>query len=313
MRVFSATTPCRTTRSRTASSSGATRRLWGWLGPSSSRRGMSVVFWGEAVVTAVYILNRSSTKALNGRTPYKAWHGCKSAVSHLWVFDCLAFVKELGHIGKLDDRSTLGVFIGYAEGSKAYHILDPGTQRVRTTHNIVFDEGQGWGWDKAVDDDSTPSYDNFIVEYVHFKGVGGVGSSLPLSMSTSVPEPPPTSAPRSPATTLAATGFAPPPPPQPATSCTPASTATLTPARVEHNLVEFATLLSHDESASTRTTTASCCGIIRWRTFSTTSRCRDWSLTIWRRSCILRATTVSLGLSQRPRDTRHGVLRCSRR
>jgi hypothetical protein len=94
---------------------------------------MPAVFWGEAVVTAVYILNRSPTKALNGRTSYEAWHGRKPAVSHLRVFDCLAFGKELGHIGKLDDRSTPGVFIGYVEGSKAYRILDPGTQRVRTT------------------------------------------------------------------------------------------------------------------------------------------------------------------------------------
>jgi transposase InsO family protein len=36
------------------------------------QRGMPAVFWGEAVVTAVYILNRSPTKALNGRTPYEA-------------------------------------------------------------------------------------------------------------------------------------------------------------------------------------------------------------------------------------------------
>jgi hypothetical protein len=112
---------------------------------------MPAVFWGEAVVTVVYILNRSPIKALNGRTPYEAWHGRKPTVSHLRVFDCLTFAKELGHIGKLDDRSTPGMFIGYVEGSKAYHILDPGTQRVRTTHNIVFDEGR-WGWDKAVDD-----------------------------------------------------------------------------------------------------------------------------------------------------------------
>jgi transposase InsO family protein len=105
------------------------------------QRGMSAVFWGEAVVTAVYILNRSPTKAFNGRTPYEAWHGRKPAVSHLRVFGCLAFTKELGHIGKLDDRSTPGVFIGYAEGSKAYRILDPGTQHVRMTCDVVFDEG----------------------------------------------------------------------------------------------------------------------------------------------------------------------------
>jgi transposase InsO family protein len=36
------------------------------------RRGMPAAFLGEAVVTAVYILNCSPTKALNGRTPYEA-------------------------------------------------------------------------------------------------------------------------------------------------------------------------------------------------------------------------------------------------
>ena len=46
------------------------------------QRGMPATFWGEAVVTAVYILNRSPTKALDGRTPYEAWHGCKPAVFH---------------------------------------------------------------------------------------------------------------------------------------------------------------------------------------------------------------------------------------
>jgi transposase InsO family protein len=105
------------------------------------QRGMPTVFWGEAVVTAVYILNRSPTKALNGMTPYEAWHGRKPAVSHLRVFGRLAFTKELGHISKLDDRSTPEVFIGYTEGSKTYHILDLGTQRVRTARDVVFDEG----------------------------------------------------------------------------------------------------------------------------------------------------------------------------
>jgi hypothetical protein len=173
---------------------------------------MPVVFWGEAVVMAIYILNRSPTKTLNGRTSYEAWHGRKPVVSHLRVFGCLVFDKELGHIGKLDNRSTSGVFIGYAEGSKAYRILDPGTQRVRTTRDVVFDEGRGWTWDKAVENGSTPTYDNFTIEYVHFERVGGVGSSLPPSMSTLVPEPPPISALSCPATTSATMVSSPPPP-----------------------------------------------------------------------------------------------------
>jgi hypothetical protein len=120
---------------------------------------------------------------------------------------------------------------------------------VRTMRDVVLGEGRGWAWDKAVDDGSTPTYDNFTVEYVHFEGAGGVGSSLPLSMSTLVPESPPTSAPRSPATTSATTRSSPQPvaPCTPALTVTPPGTSTLTPARVEHNPVEFATPLSHDE------------------------------------------------------------------
>jgi hypothetical protein len=212
------------------------------------QRGMSAVFYREVVVTAVYILNRSPTNVLNGRMLYEAWHGCKSTVSHLRVFGCLEFAKELGHIGKLDDRSTPGVFIGCAEGLKAYHILDPGTQRVRTTRDIVFDEGRGWAWDKTVDDSSTPTYDNFTVEYVHFKGAGGVGSSPPPSTSTPAP-----SLHRPQRHALQ-------PRPRlqrglcrhhhsrrPHALATPPGTSIPTPARVEHNPVEFVTPLSHDE------------------------------------------------------------------
>ena len=114
------------------------------------QRGKLGVFWEEAAVTAVYILNRSPTKALDGMTSYEAWHGHKPAVSHLRVFGCLAYAKELGHIGKLDDRSTPGVFIGYAEGSKAYRILDSETACAHDSRRCVrrrarMGMGQGGG------------------------------------------------------------------------------------------------------------------------------------------------------------------------
>jgi hypothetical protein len=79
------------------------------------------------------------------------------------------FTKELSHISKVDDRSTSEVFIGYTKGSKAYNIFDPGTRHVYTTCNVVFNEGRGWAWDKAVDEDLTPMYDDFTVEYAHLR------------------------------------------------------------------------------------------------------------------------------------------------
>jgi hypothetical protein len=79
----------------------------------------------QMVVTAVYLHNWLPTKRLAGRTPYDPWHGRKPAVCHLRVFGCRVFVKQLGHVDKLADRSRAGVFIGYTEGAKAYCILDP--------------------------------------------------------------------------------------------------------------------------------------------------------------------------------------------
>jgi hypothetical protein len=36
------------------------------------QRGMPTEFWGEAVMTAVHLHNRSPTKSLEGKTPYEA-------------------------------------------------------------------------------------------------------------------------------------------------------------------------------------------------------------------------------------------------
>jgi transposase InsO family protein len=35
-------------------------------------RNMPAIFWGEAVATAFFLLNRAPTKAIDGMTPYEA-------------------------------------------------------------------------------------------------------------------------------------------------------------------------------------------------------------------------------------------------
>ena len=37
-------------------------------------KGVPGEFWGEAVTTAVYLLNRAPTSSLRGKTPYEAWY-----------------------------------------------------------------------------------------------------------------------------------------------------------------------------------------------------------------------------------------------
>ncbi|KAI4370868.1 hypothetical protein MLD38_019168 [Melastoma candidum] len=68
-------------------------------------KGMPGWLWGEAVITAVFILNRSLTRSVEGKTPYEVWYGVKPSVHFLRVFGCVAHVKVAGeHKKKLDDR-----------------------------------------------------------------------------------------------------------------------------------------------------------------------------------------------------------------
>jgi hypothetical protein len=120
--------------------------------------------WGEAVTTAVYVLNRTFTRSVDGRTPYEAWHRRKPSVEHFRVFGCIAHVKSARpFLRKLDDRSTPMVFIGYEPGSKAYRVYDPATRRVHVTRDVVFDETASWVWEEK-DGGTSPSQD-FEVEY----------------------------------------------------------------------------------------------------------------------------------------------------
>lgn len=64
-------------------------------------------------------------------------------MGHLRTLGNLAFAKELTQLKKLDDWSRLGVFIGYANGTKAYCILDLATQRVRVACDVVFNKSRG--------------------------------------------------------------------------------------------------------------------------------------------------------------------------
>jgi transposase InsO family protein len=51
------------------------------------QRRMPAKFWGEAVVTAVYLQNWLLTKSLVGRTPYEAWQR-RIASSIRWLGRC---------------------------------------------------------------------------------------------------------------------------------------------------------------------------------------------------------------------------------
>src|SRR4051812_28392977 len=121
------------------------------------------MFWGKAVLTAAFILNRCFTRNVDGMTPYEAWHGKKPNVRFLRIFGCVGHVKDTRpHLPKLDDRSTPMVFIGYETGSKAYRMYDPVSKRLHVSRDVIFDEEARWNWEAPGE---APASSSFTVEY----------------------------------------------------------------------------------------------------------------------------------------------------
>ncbi|KAL0349434.1 UNVERIFIED_CONTAM: Retrovirus-related Pol polyprotein from transposon TNT 1-94 [Sesamum angustifolium] len=66
-------------------------------------------FWAEAVYTAVYLLNRCPTKAVQNMTPIEAWSGKKPSAKYLRVFGSIYYVHiptEKRH--KLEEKTEKG-------------------------------------------------------------------------------------------------------------------------------------------------------------------------------------------------------------
>ena len=99
--------------------------------------------WGEALKTAVYILNRVPSKAVN-KTPYELWTGKKPSIRHLHVWGCPAEARPYRpNERKLDSRTISCYFVGYPERSKGYKFYDPSSRSFFETGNAKFIEDSG--------------------------------------------------------------------------------------------------------------------------------------------------------------------------
>ena len=98
-------------------------------------------FWGEALNSAVYTLNRVASRTIHGCTPFEKWYIRQPDISHLRVFGSPAYAhipKELRK--KLNSKTKECLFFGYSNTSKAYRLWDPERCSVILSQDVVFDE-----------------------------------------------------------------------------------------------------------------------------------------------------------------------------
>ncbi|KAL5555407.1 hypothetical protein UlMin_037643 [Ulmus minor] len=73
-------------------------------------------FWGYALQTAVYLINRIPSKSIP-KTPFELWTGHKPSLRHIRIWGCRAHVKK-AKVDKLESRTELFLFVGYPKETK---------------------------------------------------------------------------------------------------------------------------------------------------------------------------------------------------
>ncbi|KAL8151306.1 hypothetical protein V2J09_021114 [Rumex salicifolius] len=106
-------------------------------------------FWGEAVLTATYLINRLPTKTLDLKSPvnflkefFPSW---KPSSLEPRVFGCTAFVHIHAPLrGKLDPKAQRCLFLGYSPTQKGYKCYDPTSKKFFISMDVTFHENSSF-------------------------------------------------------------------------------------------------------------------------------------------------------------------------
>ena len=89
--------------------------------------------WTESLLTAVYLRNRSPSKAVVSMTPFEARNGYKPDVSYLRVFGCAVYAHiEKDERSKLDSKAGKCILLRYGAETKGCRFYDIEKEHVFT-------------------------------------------------------------------------------------------------------------------------------------------------------------------------------------
>ncbi|KAI0498246.1 hypothetical protein KFK09_021487 [Dendrobium nobile] len=98
-------------------------------------------FWTDALLTAVYLINRLPSSSNQHKSPYEYLYHRPPSYAHLRTFGCLAYpwlATQLSH--KLNPRSQPCIFLGYVPNSKGYRCFDFKTSKMYISRHVTFHE-----------------------------------------------------------------------------------------------------------------------------------------------------------------------------
>ena len=97
---------------------------------------LPISFWGYALETAAFILNRVPSKAVE-KTPYETWTGKTPSLYFLKIWGCEAYVKRQIS-DKLAPKYDKCLFMGYPKETKGYYFYNTSENKVFVAWNGIF-------------------------------------------------------------------------------------------------------------------------------------------------------------------------------
>jgi hypothetical protein len=112
---------------------------------------LALKYWNEALLSAVYLYNRTPHSSYSFRTPYEVRYNKKPDLSNIKTWGSLAYKKEpKEHLQKLDPRTTPYYLIGYS--SNQYKLLDPSTSKTTYARDVYIIEDKFYK-DQRIEED----------------------------------------------------------------------------------------------------------------------------------------------------------------
>ncbi|XP_019086715.1 PREDICTED: uncharacterized protein LOC109127039 [Camelina sativa] len=102
---------------------------------------LPIKFWGDCVLAATHVINRTPSTILHGKSPYEILFGVPPLYEDLKVIGCLCYAHKVARDkDKFGTRSRKCVFVGYPFGKKGWKVYDLEANEFFVSRDVAFYE-----------------------------------------------------------------------------------------------------------------------------------------------------------------------------